>query len=48
LDKSKDNTPPSTQQGQNQGQANQPSINLDDAQQAAGAARGKLNLRFEK
>ena len=47
LDKSKSNAPPQGQQGTTQ-TPTQPSINLDDAQQAAGAVHGKLNLNFQK
>jgi hypothetical protein len=36
------------QNQQQQNQQQQPNLNLDDAQQAAGAIKGKLNLHFEK
>jgi len=47
LTKSKEDRPQAVQQASNT-QAPMPSINLDDAQQAGQAFRGKLNLRFEK
>jgi hypothetical protein len=47
LVKSKEDRPQTQQQAATT-QAPQPSVNLDDAQQAGQAFRGKLNLKFEK
>jgi len=51
LDQSKDQTPPEQQQQQQQQEGPpvpQPSINMDDAQQAGASVRGKVGVSFEK